>query len=367
MKITIIISFFILILAGCSQKSVIPIQANQNDKGNILLKIDRENKPANVIEVDAYLTREGYDTLSASLNLVTDTTADVTMNDIAAGDWHLTVNALDENSVVVYSGETDVTILAEITTQVYLTLDPTGNGFGNIYIHVGWGTPQNTGWTDYQYNPIFSPSQNPSYPNGLIHPKVLYENGIYKMWYTSVYNSAVTNVWYMESADGLNWTDQSNSPVLSPGDSYSWDSHAVQSGAIIKESNEYKMYYLGFSDEYGYWNIGLATSPDGINWTKYPNPVIYADPNEYQIYANDIIKIDQTYYLYYSVRNSPVYYIKLATSTDGISWTKYSNPILVADKTWEADGVFNPSVINDNGQYKMVYMNSLGNGFGLAV
>lgn len=209
--------------------------------------------------------------------------------------------------------------------------------------------------------------QSSTHPNGVICPKIIFEDGVYKIWYTNVYNSAVADIWYATSEDGINWTVQTNSPVLNYGSYGSWDSQHVGTGAIIKDNNEYKMYYLGFSDEYSSWDIGLATSTDGLNWIKYPNPVVYADYSEYQIGANDIIKVDSIYYLYYSSRNYPYYDIRLATSEDGINFTKYEgNPILIADKSWESTGVNNASVIYENNQFKMIYMNATGTAFGMA-
>jgi hypothetical protein len=50
------------------------------------------------------------------------------------------VNAKDSAEVVLFTGETDIQIFAGFTTQVNLVLEPTGAGFGNIYIWVTWGT-----------------------------------------------------------------------------------------------------------------------------------------------------------------------------------------------------------------------------------
>ncbi len=139
----------IILLSSCT--SNLPVSPNNgNQQGGISLNIDRAHKPANVVSVTAYLTRADYDSLSGTLNLLSDTTADITFNDIAAGGWHLKVDAADENDVVVYTGESDVQILAGITTQFNLTLVPTGNGTGNIHITVNWGVPPNTDWTDYE-------------------------------------------------------------------------------------------------------------------------------------------------------------------------------------------------------------------------
>ena len=280
------------------------------------------------------------------------------------------MDASDEENVVVYTGETDVNILAGITTQVYLTLEPTGAGVGNIYIYVNWGVPPNTSWIDYPDNPVLSPQYNWWDFNGVWQSQVVFEDGTYKMWYMGLVNNAVGYIGYAESSDGINWTHPYSDPVLYPGNYGEWDATRVAPGAIIKEDGIYKMYYSGFNDQYSHWDIGLATSSDGVNWTKYPgNPIIVGTTGwEFQVVATSILKVDGTYYLYYYGKNSPEYKIGLATSADGINWTKYpGNPIMVPTSSWENTGVYYPSVIEDNGIYKMVYSNVNPNtAFGMA-
>ena len=64
------------------------------------------------------------------------------------------------------------------------------------------------------------------------------------------------------------------------------------------------MYYCGYSDEYDNWHVGYATSVDGINWEKYPQPIITGTYGwEHQLIASSIIKLNNQYYLYYTGRN----------------------------------------------------------------
>jgi len=53
-----------------------------------------------------------------------------------------------------------------------------------------------------------------------------------------------------------------------------WDGRRVIDPVVIKEGGIYKMWYTGEGLD-SKWRIGYATSPDGINWTKYAwNPVL---------------------------------------------------------------------------------------------
>jgi len=363
--ILIIISF----LFNCSQNVSNPVSSK--DTGKVLLKIDKQDAPATVFTIKAYLTRENYSPITGTLNLKSDTTADVLLDNIDTGEWHLKIDAEDNNNVVLYSGETDVQIFAGFATQVNLTLNPTGAGTGSVYISINLGTSESQKWIDYPSNPMIT-STGSYYDNLYVsQPVVFYDNGIYKMWYMGVgqvnYEPWKSYVLYSESYDGINWKVDSK-PVMFPGVNNSWDSKVVAAGAIIKENGIYKMYYSGNSGEYDNWHIGLATSTDGINWQKYPEPILRGTSGwEYQIGVNSVIKKGGYYYLYYSGRNLPNYSIGVAISSDGINFDRYSgNPILYSELEWESNGISYPSVIEENGLLKMIYSNSSSNGFGLA-
>ncbi|MBK7501093.1 MAG: hypothetical protein IPI19_18970 [Ignavibacteriales bacterium] len=139
-KIFILSSLFlVLIIIGCSSDPV--GSDNPKDSGKILLKIDKQNAPESVVFVKAYLTRENHQPITGTLNLQSDSTADILLENIDAGEWHLKVDAEDDSGLVLYTGETEVQIFAGFTSQVYLTLNPTGSGTGSIYINVNMGCP----------------------------------------------------------------------------------------------------------------------------------------------------------------------------------------------------------------------------------
>lgn len=203
---------------------------------------------------------------------------------------------------------------------------------------------------------------------GVAQPVIIYDENKFKMWYHGDGGSAKKFVLYAESSDGKNWT-RHPVPVLLPGPTGSWDSWAVQPKIVFKEAGVYKMYFTGYANQNQQWYIGFATSLDGINWTKNPNPVLFSGSGwEYQITAASMIKKGNQYFLYYNGRSSAyTEKVGLAISSDGINFTKYSgNPILTNDKTWEGSGVMCPSIYQENSIYKMVYMSAQGTGFGFA-
>jgi predicted GH43/DUF377 family glycosyl hydrolase len=362
---------FVFFFASCSNEDVTSPDVKSNESGKVLLKFDKTTAPLDVVTITAYLTKTtGPDTISGTLNLLSDTTASISFQNIPIGDWHLKINAANSQGVIIYSGEADLTVIASMITQVALTLQPSGNAsVGGIYILVNWGV-NTSAWTDYSHNPVLIPTSSTFDAYGLSSPIVFVDGSSFKMWHTCIAASGVSSVGYAESTDGLTWTRPTSKPVLSPGAYGAWDSYTVGPGPVIKVNGEYWMYYNGSISSMGPSHIGLATSTDGINWTKKASPVIYSQSGwESAVGAEGIIKIGDVYYLYYTGRNNGAYKIGLATSTDGLNWTRYSgNPILSADKSWEGNGVYYPSVIAQNGGYTMFYGNisSYNTAFGTA-
>ena len=73
-------------------------------------------------------------------------------------------------------------------------------------------------------------------------------------------------------------------PVLSFGDSGSFDVRAVQTPYVIFHNNIFKMWYAGIPESGGLrFQIGYAESIDGIQWQKHgTDPVIaYGDSGDF--------------------------------------------------------------------------------------
>ncbi|HEY9167371.1 MAG TPA: hypothetical protein VIS48_14545 [Candidatus Kryptonia bacterium] len=353
-----------VLLFGCTKTS--PVSPNINNLGGITFELDKSTAPQEVAAVAAYLSRSGFDTLSSVLNLLSDSTAGITMENIPTGKWHLTVEAMNSSGMTVYSGETDVDVEAGVTTQVNLTLMPST---GIINITVNWGT--GLSFADYGSNPVFTASQNPASPLGVAEAKVIVSDGIYRMWYLATFYPRLPSIWYAISSDGISWTNQTSSPVLNTDDSTSWDcGYYIACGGVIKDGSTFKMYYNAIQSPYGKSSTGLATSSDGITWEKYATPVLTGDSAHYHIGTISVVKSGSTYFLYYNsspVNNYNSWTINAATSTDGVHWTSYSgNPILAPTFSWEGGGVTYPSVIIDGGQFVMLYESTDRTNYGLA-
>jgi len=353
-NIWLVLVAFSLIFVSCKDETSV-VSSNLQAKGSVKLSLDKNTTPSNVAQVKVSLTKEGCIPITGIMNIVSDSTASLTLNEIAAGSWHVKVDAYNNQQVVVYSGETDANIVSDQITQLNLTLYSTNSGLGGIAISVTWSNSvlPTTGWTDNSFGPVMTGTLSYEYA-GVAHPFVLFEDGIYKMWYTSVGQSASGRIFYATSPDGINWTKRAT-PVFSP--SYSgFDNQAVTLSKIIKINGTYKMYYTS-RGSLSSVAIGLATSSDGINWTRRNTPVLTGTlPWEGDVFTGDIVYYNEKYFLYYYADGYNGIKIGLATSTDGINFTKKSQPIIVPSLSWETNSITSPSVIIDNGVFKMVYI-----------
>jgi predicted GH43/DUF377 family glycosyl hydrolase len=230
---------------------------------------------------------------------------------------------------------------------------------------VGYATSTDgINWTKYAGNPVLDAGASGDWDSDMVRVSTVIKDGTtYHMWYLS---SGHQRIGYATSPDGINWTKYAGNPVLDPGTSPSWDEGFVNFAGVISDSGVYKMWYTGGSDLTGTARIGYATSPDGINWTKYAgNPVVDAGPSAWDsvwAFAPVVIFDGSTCRMWYSGADTfPMWEgnlrIGLATSSDGTAWTKSSsNPVLDLDPTgWDSGSVTGPWVIFDGDTYHMWY------------
>jgi predicted GH43/DUF377 family glycosyl hydrolase len=198
--------------------------------------------------------------------------------------------------------------------------------------------------------------------SGCREPTVLYEDGMFKMWYTGI-NSGVESIAYATSPDGLTWTKYSSNPVLSQPSS-DWGSNEFGDPCVIKVDNLYYMYLSG-SSSLNNKLVGLATSKDGTTWNLYgSNPIVSkAGTGEFgrqEICDVAVVKDGPVFRMLFSGRNTAAEKFKIGygESFDGISWvlSKAIHINLGASGTFDDTELNSPGALlgNDDTIY-MVY------------
>ena len=175
-----------------------------------------------------------------------------------------------------------------------------------------------------------------TYDNAKTGPRVVIKFGPsdYRMWYEAVADNLYTTVGYATSTDGVTWTKVG--VVMSP--SSAWEGNEISPNSILREGTTLRLYYHAGGSQLGNRRIGTATSTDGMTWTRQATPILDIGANgafdDDQVAEPRVIKIGATYRMYYTGRHvaDNKTSLGLATSSDGLSFTKQATPILAADR-----------------------------------
>ncbi|MFN7939507.1 MAG: hypothetical protein U0R19_39635 [Bryobacteraceae bacterium] len=144
-------------------------------------------------------------------------------------------------------------------------------------------------------------------------------------------------------------------PVLKRGPVGDWDSSDALNPSIVRTAQGYFNFYSGFDGKT--WHTGLATSPDGLTWTKAGKGLSPAGWEGDYIAANgSALQVDGQFLYWYQAGKLPR--IGLARSSDGRTWTKSPQPVLDPGPrgSWDERGVADPYVIRLGGAYYMFYL-----------
>ena len=163
--------------------------------------------------------------------------------------------------------------------------------------------------------------------------------------------------------------DVSNHPILHLGGLGEFDEFGTYPVSVARSGSEVRAYYGGWTRcESVPFNvaIGFATSHDeGKTFTKYGNgPVLSYTPDEPFVLSGPKIRyFNNTWCLFYIAgkkwklvdgKAEPVYKIRMATSQDGIHWTKIGKD-LVESRIEEDEAQASPDVCFYNGKYHMFF------------
>ena len=161
----------------------------------------------------------------------------------------------------------------------------------------------------------------------------------------------------------------SQQPILSLGGPGEFDEFGTYPVSVIRNGNEVRAYYAGWTRcESVPFNVGIgvATSFDGgTTFSKLGRgPVLsYSYDEPFVLSGPKIRHFNGQWYLWYIAgrkwkvvdgRPEPIYKIRMATSSDGMSWHKV-NKDLVENRIEEDEAQASPDVFYANGKYHMFF------------
>ncbi|TVQ91070.1 MAG: hypothetical protein EA397_11280 [Deltaproteobacteria bacterium] len=230
----------------------------------------------------------------------------------------------------------------------------------------------------YDCNPVFSGTDE-GWGSGVgsvgFHATEVLGHPFYQMWYTSRPEGAGYGEWalgYAISAEGTDWQAHAQNPLIQaqPGQ---WDEDSFAGPVVVwdPQIDQYVMAYQGFTlGPSGVWGLGIATSPNGVSWSKHPgNPVVdFGDfgmdfspcwPLTITLSGGGYrgyITADETDFLDELFGAEPSCNIYAMSAVDLGAWTLGSHPILEGEHWYEERGFTNAAVVEFEGVEYMFYL-----------
>jgi len=144
----------------------------------------------------------------------------------------------------------------------------------------------------------------------------------------------------------------SNNPVFSGTATDTWDQKIRERGFILQEEGTYYLWYTGYKgSETAEKHLGLATSTDGLVWTRYKDNPIF---DSGWVEDMSVIKHDNTYYMFAEGRGDTAH---LMISTDRIHWEE-KGPLDIRKSNGEplSKGAFGtPAIWYEDGVWYLFY------------
>jgi len=184
------------------------------------------------------------------------------------------------------------------------------------------------------------------------------------------------------SNDGVTWQTQDEGRgikgLVIVGQDGAWDEN-IESAALTEGGNGFLLFYSGYRDQgmptKGFpAALGLAISPDGQTFTRVSDlPILQPTQGWYDndaIYSPTILRTGGLYHMIYvghsytdfSQIGAGGVYLLHASSPDGRTWTKSSEPIARPGQFdgWRRDGIAEPYLVERGPGEFLLFFTGLG-------
>ena len=236
-------------------------------------------------------------------------------------------------------------------------------------------------WIRNEGNPVLPPRKGEFDATRCMNPWVLRDQDSYRLFYSGGDQQGKQRIGVAVASvsDLTTWTR--TEPLFDVGAAGSFDAQWCVLPHVVRTHNDrWHLYYTGNAGRgsglSAFPGMGLATSDDGITWTRYGDqPVLarsgeHGDPDAIGVAGGSVLQVPQAdgppqWWFYYTgcptVGSSHALHqqktICMAVSDDGIHWTKQGAVMLRdPDRDYEDIGVAGPVVhLESDGMFRMWY------------
>ena len=197
------------------------------------------------------------------------------------------------------------------------------------------------------------------------------EDGIWTLYLASVslgISEETPAIWRATASSPTGPWEFDEIPLLEAGGAGAWDHYGVLRPVVLKNDEGYLMYYLNqrLDNRRGLSGIGMATSADGLSWTKYNDPTTDGEFEEsdvvftlgegsmgfQEIQSFHIWRDEEGFAMLYFSGGRSTNNWNYATSPDGLMWTYFEdNPILTSDEIPFLNYTASPEMLYVDGKY----------------
>lgn len=224
------------------------------------------------------------------------------------------------------------------------------------------------GWTRYSGNPVLTATPDAWDAGHVCNPSLVYKDGKYWLFYAANADGGEDDfdIGVAYSSDGNNFTKSSNNPIITRGGSGSDDERLCYKPYVIYDeiAEKWKMWYTcGDMADMAYAMYATADYPEGP-WTKR------GECSGLTGWGYDLA-VDRLGNLFYCIYRDTNHDLRLAVSSDGQNFT-YIATVLTRGATYEWDDsrLGFSRLWLDSGVYYIAYSGHDGsgwNGVGLAM
>jgi hypothetical protein len=217
-------------------------------------------------------------------------------------------------------------------------------------------------------------------------PTVHFDGQLYRLWFVGdeptkdplAPYGIYQRIGLATSDDGVRWNVANDrQPVLDLGPPGSADAKGLAHPFVMKVGDEFWMWYgaidgklandLGLTPgSVRVERLCLAKSSDGIRWERANGgkPVLdigsKGTVDDIQVTGMHILKIGEEFKMWYGAYGRQQHTLVLATSPDGVRWTRYQNGEPIAGLVGGGQGQLGASVYFDGSRYFLLYGSDKG-------